>query len=122
MDENTLFLAFIGFAIFLTIFVLIIRKISVQDIGKQDNSSISFPKSSAFIKPKKETVSPDSLQANIGQMADKKTLNKIGKVLGVLGGIIIFAPLPQSFNGIGIALVIVGYFLSKVTEKSKKSR
>ncbi|NQU31590.1 MAG: hypothetical protein HQ525_13065, partial [Anaerolineae bacterium] len=51
---------------------------------------------------------------------DRKTINNIGKILGAVGAIMLFAPLPASFNNISIGIAFLGYLIAKATAPPKK--
>ena len=117
----TFLMIFTIFTIIMIIIVLFMRKMSIDDIVDESKSAFLIEQSSAFSGQIKE-IKPLSLpqQGKKDFKLDRKMLNNISKILGAVGAILIFAPLPDSFSGLGILIAFIGYILNKATADPKK--
>ncbi|MCP4139207.1 MAG: hypothetical protein GY755_02760 [Chloroflexi bacterium] len=119
MSDTTLLIGFISFAVFLFIGAMILRNISVEDILQEEKKHSAIGQNLSPFKTQKNTQTGE-MQERKPFRLDRETLNNIGKIFGTVGAIMIFAPLPQFFNRIGLGLAVVGYFLVKATVPPKK--
>ena len=129
MSESTLLVGFISFAVLLLLGVIIWRKLSVKDIFDDISSPFKgglspAQKNSPFSA--KSTNSPFSAKStnSLGEKPafniDRKTINNIGKIIGAIGAIMLFAPLPPSYNNISLGIAFLGYLIAKATAPPKK--
>jgi len=129
MSESTLFVVFVSFATLLLLGVIIWRKLSVKDIFDDISSPFKgglspAQKNSPFSA--KSTNSPfsakstKSLGEKPGFKLDRKTINIIGKIMGAVGAIMLFAPLPASYNNFSLGIAFLGYLIAKATAPPKK--
>ncbi len=122
MNETVLLTAFIAFAILLLILAFILRKLTVQDFF--DNTSSPAPsyaqrKLPSFEAQKNNTPKASSTPVDRGLKFDREGINKIAKIVGVVGTVMLFAPLPSSLDGVGLGLAFIGYMVAKFTTPPK---
>ncbi|MBT3313221.1 MAG: hypothetical protein HN390_01270 [Anaerolineae bacterium] len=117
MSDTTLLIGFISFAVFLLIGVMILRSISVKDVLQEEKTSLMVQASSPF--QTQQNTQNGAMQEKKTFKLDRKTLNNIGKVCGTVGAIMLFAPLPESYNGFALGLAAIGYLLVKATAPPK---
>ncbi|MBT3322001.1 MAG: hypothetical protein HN392_06910 [Anaerolineae bacterium] len=122
MNESTLLIVFIGFTLTLAIGAIIIRKISVEDIFDIEKPTLFAEGSPAFAEPTKKPVLLNAGQEKSSFKIGRKEINTIGKILGAVGGIILFAPLPDSYTNFALGLAFVGYMIIKATATPKKKQ
>ncbi|OQX63538.1 MAG: hypothetical protein B5M51_04950 [Anaerolinea sp. 4484_236] len=134
----------IGFGIFFTLvimFVLFLRKISVGDIMTPPPSARSSARQQRINKidpqfapqktalPSPQPVIPTTQKpktpAEPGKPIlgmDRKKVNIAGKVIGAIGAIMLFAPLPESFMVPSMAIAYIGYMIVKASAPPKKKK
>ena len=119
MNENILTIAFIIFVVFVVFFVAILRKISLQDVS-DDNAPSSSVKASekSLSQIQSPTVSAFS-QEKKGATDKRQKINKIAKTISVVGFIMLFIPLPETYRLIGLALTFIGSMVAKATAPPK---
>lgn len=133
MDPNLLKSAFAIFIVFMVILAFILRRMAVDDIFSDDKAT-SFS-DTAFKSNSMRDVLPTSMKESFSATTareigagntieqsffTKENINKVGKVLGAIGAVMIFAPLPDSLDGIGFGVAFLGYILANATKASTK--
>ena len=142
LDANTLQIGFGILFILLMFLVLYLRKISVGDIMtppppprspiqqklfKQTNQKIASqkaappaPSQSAFPTASKPTLLTTQDKPILGM--DRKKVNTAGKVIGAIGAIMLFAPLPESFTVPSMVVAYIGYMIVKASAPPKAKK
>lgn len=120
MSESTLLIVFISFAVLLLIGAVFLRKLSVRDIFDDIPLSPKAGFNTSLEKSPFSAKNTISLGEKPAFKLDRKTINNIGKILGVIGAIMLFAPLPASLNNISIGIAFLGYLIAKATAPPKK--
>jgi len=122
MTESTLLIVFVSFAVLLLIGAVVMRKLSVRDVF--DDIPLS-PKAGIFTSREKSPYSAkatSSLGDKPAFKLDRKRINTIGKIMGAVGVIMLFAPLPASLNNISLGIAFLGYLIVKATAPPKKKK
>ncbi len=122
MSESTLLIVFVSFSLFLIIGVIVLRKISVWDIFDDVNPPSLVTEKSSFSESRKQSATFGANQENEEGDIKRKNINNIAKTLGVVGAIMLFAPLPSFWNNIGIGLAFLGYLVAKASAEPKKKK
>ncbi len=124
MDETVLLTAFIAFAILFVVLAFVLRKMTVQDFFDDRSSSLpsfSEQKLPSFAPAEKNTPKVNStLEKNF--KFDREGINKIGKALGIIGTIMLFAPLPSSLDGVSLGIAFLGYMIAKFSSPPKGNK
>ncbi len=118
MSDTTLLIVFISFAVILLIGAMILRSISVKDVLQEEKKTSPLVQSPSPFQTSQNTQSGATKEKKAFKL-DRKTLNNIGKICGTVGAIMLFAPLPESFNGFALGLAAIGYLLVKATAPPK---
>jgi hypothetical protein len=132
LSPNTLVTLFGIFIFLLMILVLFLRKISVDDLltpppatrkpiiqrsGAPISAQSPTPSSaSAFPRPTPAATN----NTNPGGGLTREKLNLIAKIVGGLGLVLLFAPLPKTFSSIGTGMAFLGYLVAKASAPPKK--
>lgn len=125
IDENILLIAFIAFAIFVVLGAFILRRMTVDDIFSDDKVS-SIADTAFDDRPIKQlssghvTIGSDVDRS--GSPLTRENINKLAKVLTAIGTVMIFAPLPESVDGLGFGLAFIGYLLTRATNQPKEKQ
>lgn len=130
MNQEILLLAFVTFVIVLLISVLILRQMSVRDIFPNSSSPFSSSASPAQNLSQKNISPSAKKQSASGTTSiddktfkfDRKAVNNLGKVLGAVGAIMIFAPLPESMTNISLGIAFLGYLLVRFSAPPKTTQ
>ena len=142
LDANTLQIGFGIFFILLFLFVLFLRKSSISDIMtppppprspirqkliKQTTKKFASqkatspaPSQSAFPAAQKSTLLTAQDKPILGM--DRKKVNTAGKVIGIIGMIMIFAPLPDGFAVPSMVVAYAGYMIAKASAPPKEKK
>ena len=127
-----LLIAFIGFVILLLPVALILRNRSVQDVlddkGLSSLRSIDSSSPEFYQQPEpreKQKLSSGNVPAS-GLEMNRENINKIGKILSVIGVIALFLPVPEVVKFLGLFFLFLGSIVSKLSKpdaekKTKKS-
>ncbi len=125
MNEDVLLIAFIAFVIVLLTAAFLLRKMTVQDIFDDKPSPVpSFSsRNLTSFDPQKTTLRKANTTVEKSFKFDREGINKMGKIIGVIGTIMLFAPLPSSLDTLSLGLAFFGYLVAKMTTppKSKTS-
>ena len=121
MSDTTLLIGFISFAAFLLVGAMILRSISVKDVLQEEKKQPPIVQNS-FPFQTQQNTQIKTMQEKKSFRLDRKTLNNIGKICGAVGAIILFSPLPESFNGFALGLAGIGYLLVRATAPPKKKK
>ena len=121
MSDTTLLIGFISFAAFLLVGAMILRSISVKDVLQEEKKQPPIMQNSSPFQTQQNTQIK-TMQEKKSFRLDRKTLNNIGKICGTVGAIMLFSPLPESFNGFALGLAGIGYLLVRATAPPKKKK
>ena len=132
MDEQVLVIAFVAFVVLVTIIALVLRNAAVDDIFS-DNKPDSMTDMPFSDKPKglSSVMSKNSLPStsSTGLAGDKPAfelnrvnINKIGKIIGAIGAVMIFAPLPDALDGVSFGVAFLGYMMARFTNPPKEPK
>lgn len=132
MDDQVLVIAFVGFAVLVTIVVFVLRNAAVDDIfsDNKPDSMTDMPFSDKFkgfssVRQKNNlpSTSPTGLAGDKPAFElNRANLNKVGKVLGAVGAVMIFAPLPDALDGISFGIAFLGYIMARFTNQPKEQK
>lgn len=138
MDGNLLTIAFAIFVVFMILLTLFLRNTAVDDIFSNDKttsfSDTAFSSKARDFLPSAPTnnglssTSQSKPLKNIGLGTlnkpsfewNQRNINLIGKVLGFIGVMLLFVPLPETFKSVGLWLAIIGSLVARATKASKK--
>ena len=142
LDTTTLQIGFGILFILLMLFVLFLRKISVGDIMTPPPPPRSSPQQKIvnqidgkFARQKtSQTASPQSAFPTVAKSTtfatqdkpilgmERKKVNTFGKIIGAIGAIMLFAPLPDSFTVPSMVVAYIGYMIVKASAPPKEKK
>jgi len=131
LSANDLNFFFGIFLVFMVLFVLFLRKISVDDLMTPPPAQKKpiIQQKSASLAPKPE-ISVPAARANYPPKPEKNLttsssgwtrakVNSVAKIAVFIGVILIFAPLPDFFSTIGTGLAFLGYLVARASAPPK---
>jgi len=136
MDENLLLVAFTIFTVLVILLAIFFRTKSVDDIFSDDKAS-SISETAFSDKPRslwsgtsQKSLSPASSMSTNNRLGtgsanpvsfrlNRENINKIGKILGAVGVVLLFIPLPDAFDGIALGAAMIGWLIAKMTDQPK---
>lgn len=130
MDQQVLLIAFAIFTVIILGVALVLRSKSVDDIFSDKSPSFSMP-SLPVSDMAQKTVSQKnvSVPRNTSIGADRpafelnrQNINKLGKILGAIGAVMIVAPLPSNLDGLSFGIAFVGYILARFSNPPRDQK
>lgn len=130
MDEQILLVAFAIFALIVLVVAFVFRKTMVDDIFSDDSPSFSVINSPLSNKVKSVAIPTAGNSASLGKSEqqnpvftfNRQNLSKLGKILAVIGTVMIIAPLPSSLDGLSFGIAFVGYILTRFSAPTKAQK
>ncbi len=132
MDDQILLIAFVAFVVIVLVVALIFRKAMVDDVFSDESPSFSAS-DAPFSSKVKNTILPTTKSVPMSQntvigsdkpsfVLNRQNLNTLGKIIGAVGAVMIFAPLPSSLEGISFGIAFIGYILVRFTAAPKTQK